>query len=668
MKKMFLLFIISAITIQSQNFEHICSQAKINRLNKLGKINSVQYPGDQNIDVTYYKLDLAISYDNRTIEGTVTINAKSTIDGLTNVFFDLQDYFNVSSVKNNGNELVNSFTNDRIEITLDSAYNAGEEFSIDITYNGTPGSSGFGSFEFSEHGDNDAKSPAIWTLSEPYGSSDWWPSKDTPADKADSSDVWIRADDNFVTVSNGTLTEEINHGDGTKTYKWKNQYPIAHYLISIAMTNYLVYEQQFEYEPGQFMPVVHYNYPENFNDPLEARKDKLDKTIGMLQIFSDLFGPYPFIKEKYGHAEFGWSGGMEHQTISSMGSFREDIVAHELAHQWFGDKITCKDWQNIWLNEGFATYSEALYLEAKYGDEAYINNILNEMEYARYAQGSIYVEDISTVASIFNYVRSYAKGSIVLHMLRKVVGNEHFFDILKAYAGDPELAFNVATTEDFQSICETVSGMDLDYFFSEWIWGINFPIYSMHWNINSSSNNLYNIDISINQQTNSKPAFFTMPIDLKISTTVHDTIITVFNNSQNQNFNITVIGRPTEIEIDPEHWILKDVTSVTGVNDYENKLPESFSLSQNYPNPFNPSTVINYSIPASAIKNGTNSLAVSLKVYDVLGKEIATLVNETKNAGNYSIQFDSEKYSAGVYYYNLHAGNYSQTRKMILLK
>lgn len=662
MKKMFVLILLLSATIKSQNIDHLCSQSKIDRFNRLNKISKVDYPGDQNIDVTYYKLNLSISYINKTISGIVTINAKSLTDNLTNVFFDLQDHFNLDSVSLNGSLLNAALQNNKVNITLDKSYNSGEEFTVNIFYNGTPGNSGFGSFAFETHGGNN--DPAIWTLSEPYGASDWWPCKDTPADKADSSDVWVRADDFFVTVSNGILIDENDHGDGTKTYKWKNTYPIAHYLISLAMTNYEVYQNDFEYKPGKYLPVIHYNYPENFDD---LRKENLDKTNDMLEVFTDLFGEYPFINEKYGHAEFSWSGGMEHQTISSMGAFFESIVAHELAHQWFGDKITCVDWQNIWLNEGFATYSEALFVEAIYGMEAYHNTIANEMSWAASANGSIFVEDISSINEIFNGNRSYAKGSIVLHMLRKVLGNSTFFEVLKTYASHPDLAYDVATTEDFQAVCEDISGQDLDYFFSQWIYGENYPKYSLSWSSNNLGNGTYTISANLIQQTNTSPTFFTMPIDLKISTTLGDTIITVFNNLQTQRFDFTVTAQPIQIQIDPDNWILKDVINITDINT-EEPLPEYFSLGQNYPNPFNPSTTINYTVPASFLTNGIDGSIVRLKVYNALGKQISTLVDEKQNAGNYSINFSSENFPTGVYYYRLTSGNFTETKKMIFLK
>lgn len=547
---------------------------------------------------------------------------------------------------------------------MDRGYNIGEEFEVDITYNGTPGSSGFGSFEFNEHGPEGNKEPAIWTLSEPYGSSDWWPSKDTPADKADSSDVWITADDYFVSVSNGVLDDEIDNGDGTKTYKWHNSYPIAHYLISLAMTNYQVYQNDFEYEPGKFLPVVHYNYPENFDD---TRKQNLDKTNDMLEVFSNLFGPYPFLNEKYGHAEFGWGGGMEHQTISSMGAYFESIVSHELAHQWFGDKITCKDWQNIWLNEGFATYSEALFDEFFHGKSAYQDKISSEMGTpdqtwtAKSASGSIFVQDISSVGQIFNGARSYAKGAVVLHMLRKVVGDDNFFNILKTYIAHPDLAYNVAVTEDFQTVCEDVSGQNLDYFFNEWIYGENYPKYSMEWNSNNLGNDKYKVDLNISQQSQSNPTYFTMPIDIKISTNTGDTTVTIFNNQLSQNFEIDVNGQPNQIQLDPDNWILKDIIGVTNVQDDNQNVPVQFSLKQNYPNPFNPTTTIEYSIAKS------NSI-VSLIIYDILGKEVSTLVKKVQNKGTYNINFDASELTSGIYYYKLKAENFSQTNKMVVIK
>ena len=245
------------------------------------------------------------------------------------------------------------------------------QFTTVVYYHGTPGSSGFGSFAFSSQGGN----PAIWTLSEPYGAKDWWPAKDTPADKADSADFWITVSTSLKAVSNGKLMSIVDNGNGTHTYKWKNSYPIAQYLLSMAITNYAEYTNYYHYSPSDSMPINHFLYPENLNSNIS----QLNKTPGMIEIYSQQFGQYPFINEKYGHAQFGWGGGMEHQTVSSMGGFSDGLIAHELAHMWYGDNITCKDWHHIWLNEGFATYGEGVIYENWYGKACYDNYIASEM-------------------------------------------------------------------------------------------------------------------------------------------------------------------------------------------------------------------------------------------------------------------------------------------------
>ena len=386
-------------------------KAERERYSKSIQLSKVQYPGDSKIDITYYGLKLAVTSNPNYLSGSVVIGVKVDTSDIINCFLDLRNALTVDSIKLNGINTTYSHSNNIINIDLDRTYLQDETFSVEVFYQGVPGSSGFGSFEFSSH----AGTPAIWTLSEPYGAPDWFPCKDTPADKADSSDVWITVADIFTGVSNGTLESVTNNGNGTKTFYWKNHYTIDHYLISLAITNYLQYDTYFHYGQNDSMLISHFVYPENFNS---TRKQYLDETDDMIEVFSDRYGMYPFIEEKYGHAEFGWGGAMEHQTCTSIGSFGTGIISHELAHQWYGDMITCKDWHHIWLNEGFATYSEAVYVEAKSGKAAYDSYIANEMNSAKNAQGTIWVQDISSVGQIFNDERSYAKGGCVLHMLR----------------------------------------------------------------------------------------------------------------------------------------------------------------------------------------------------------------------------------------------------------
>jgi aminopeptidase N len=405
------------------------------------------------------------------------------------------------------------------------------------------------------------------------------------------------------------------------------------------------------------MPVVHYLYPETYAKNLFS---DLDKTVDMLKVYTEKFGPYPFLNEKYGHAEFGWSGGMEHQTVSSMGYFYENIVSHELGHQWFGDKVTCADWQNIWLNEGFATYSESVFYESFYGREKYNEDIAAKMETAKTATGSIYVQNISNLNSLFDYSRSYAKGCIVLHMLRGIVGDENFFNILRAYLVEPGIAYNVAVTEDFQAVAERVSGMNLNYFFDEWIHGENYPKYNILWNKNLLKNGLYYVTGSIEQESNTYPAYFSMPVRLNFQFSKADTLVSIFNNSQSQYFEYYFKNEPLNLFFDSENNILKDV-SVMDFSLYSDK--SEYTLYQNYPNPFNLSTILKYYLPENSF--------IEIKIYDIIGNEIATLINEEQNWGTHFIKFDAGKnppLSSGVYIVALYANNFRSFKKMLLLK
>lgn len=657
MKKIifFLIMVFTIVNAQSER-KVICKLPEFIAQRELNNINAA-YPGDEGIDVKYYKLDLNISHTPSNINGVVTIDFKVKGENVSSVFFDLQNTLTADSVYVNG--ALASFNHSDNKIAIDGIeFDSSMVYSADIYYQGVPGSSGLGSYEVTYHSGD----PIIWTLSEPYGASDWFPCKDTPADKVDSCDVWVTADDYYTVVSNGSLVAIENNEDGTNTTKWHSSYPIAQYLISITMTNYHLYTNYFHYTETDSMPVTHYIYPEDWN---QSRKEELDATIEMLTIFSEKYGLYPFIEEKYGHAQFGWSGGMEHQTCSTMGYFYDQIVAHELAHQWFGDKVTCADWHHIWLNEGFATYSEAVFTEEKYGKDAYISQIKSEMGSptnpygAKGARGTIYVQNINDINEIFNGARSYSKGGVVLHMLRGVLGDDIFFETLKAYNSYPGLAYNVATTEDFQAVAEEVSGIDLDYFFSEWIYGENYPKYNIGYSYVENGDNTTSVTIDVSQETNTNPAFFTMPLQFNVTNSVIDTVYTLFNDQQVQSFNFDIPGGFPVIKFDPDTWIMKDVYSTTGVED--ETLPLEFSLAQNYPNPFNPATTMEYNISEAG--------DVNLSIYDITGSLVTTLVDEFKSPGKYSVMFNAgSKISSGVYFAVLKEGNKILTNKLTLLK
>ncbi|HEX9958409.1 MAG TPA: M1 family aminopeptidase, partial [Fibrella sp.] len=369
-----------------------------------------------------------------------------------------------------------------------------------------------------------------------------------------SSAVSVTAAPFFVSVSNGLLQGVTTNTDGTKTYRWKNSYPIAQYLISIASSNYTLYDNPVTYQ-GITMPVTHYVFPED----LASVKPALTETNNMIRVFSDLFGTYPFIREKYGHAQFRWGGGMEHQTITSIvkTAMVRDVISHELMHQWFGDKITCRNWQNIWLNEGFASYGEAIYRESLGGLANYQTYMNNFIVQARRATGTLYVQDVNNIGQIFSSNRSYAKGAVVLHMLRGVLGDSTFFKGMRAYSTSP-VAYSTAVTEDFQRVMETTSGRNLGYFFREWVYGEGYPTYSYSVAPVAATNRAI---IQLRQTTTStNPASFTMPVQITVQSLSGDSTVTVFNDQPVQSFTVTGRGPVTNVLIDPNNWILKSAT------------------------------------------------------------------------------------------------------------
>lgn len=629
-------FITTAQTTVSTGAE-ACAAGKIRYFDKVlsDPRARIAYPGDPGIDITYYGLNLNITHTPAYMRGAVIISLRSTSASLSTFFLDLRTSMKVDSVKANQKKLAFQQANNRLVITPPQPLSIGQALTFIVYYQGNPASTnGFGTFSFATHGPN--RTPVIWSLSEPYGTSDWFPCKDTPADKADSSAVSITAPNVFVSVSNGTLEGITNNADSTRTYRWRNHYPIAHYLISVAMTNYSRYDTPFTYQGRdgvpQNMPITHYLYPES----LAGNRPNLDQTPTIMSILTDRFGTYPFIQEKYGHAECGFGGGMEHQTISSMGAFTPSIIAHELAHQWFGDKITCRDWQNIWLNEGFATYAEQLYAEAVGGKTGYNTAITSLMQTARQAKGSVYVQDIGTSDNIFNYARTYAKGGIILHMLRGLVGDDVFFRILKTYASAPNVAYGTAVTEDFQVIAEQVSGRKLAYFFRQWIYGENYPTYRYNWT-NNSANNVYSVQVQLTQSTNTNPASFTMPVQIRVHAAAGDTTVTVFNDQAEQTFTLPAKGIPTGITIDPNNWILKTVVAPTILS----SLPEPSASVRIFPNPATDIIHITCTLPTAG--DGSVSL------FSSLGVPIQAMQYHLIPAGKQTLEFPVNQVPAGHY-------------------
>ena len=627
----------------------------------LERLSSALSAGQEGYDALYYRLDLTLILNPKGLRGSVRMDGRALVNNLTTISLDLMSTMKVDSAVVAGLKVTETQQPTLVIISLDRPYQMGERFSVTVYYGGVPGSSGFGSFTFSS---TSTGSPWIWTLSEPYGAKDWWQCKDHPSDKADSVDIWVTCDSRFKVGSQGRLVEVIDRGNGTKTHRWEHRYPIATYLVSIAVAEYVEGIGYFKYSSTDSMPVINYTLASRAAEAAGS----MAATISMLNIFSDLYGLYPFVKEKYGHAQFGWGGGMEHQTMTSLVNFSENLVAHEMAHQWFGDMITMSSWPHIWLNEGFATYSVALYHERKSGAAGYRNIMNGEMASARGAVGSIYVSDTSSVSKLFKGNLVYSKGATVLHMLRHVMGDSLFFRALRNYATDHRFRFGTATTEDFRAVCETVlRGKSLNSFFQQWIYGENFPKYTYEWG-SEQVGTAYRVRVSIRQSTGtSNPSFFTMPVDLKFIGAGMDTTITVMSEQASQSFVIVLPQRPTNVKLDPENWILKDASGTVVSVEEVGSLPHMFALHQNYPNPFNPSTTVVFDLPSR--------LAIRLSVYDQLGRLVKTLAQDQSfEAGRHSVVFNATDESgmelpSGIYYTRLFAPGYSvQSSRMVYVR
>jgi len=491
--------------------------------------------------------------------GTCTLTIESRIDGLTTFTFRLRNQYVIDSAVVNGGTAVavtTPSTTTRVA-TLDRAYNTGEVFTLTIAYHGHAESRGFGSIEFTTH----SGSNIVYTLSEPYYAYTWWPAKDgdvgEAGDNADkfTLDLAVIAPTGMVTASNGTLQGVDSLSGSRQRYRWASDYPISTYLVCFSSTNYNTYTYNYAPLAGGTMDVLLYLYPE---DDTTTNRNAWAQCVPMLTAFRSVFGEFPFVNEKYGIYECEFGGGMEHQTFTAQGTFSEWVTAHELGHSWWGDMITCKTWNHIWLNEGFASYSEALWEERKPGSSGLpaLKAYMNGQRYT--GAGSVYVTDaeLGDLYAIFDGSTSYDKGSWVVHMLRHVLGDDGFVTALAAYRAAFE--GSGAVTEDLQAICEAVYGSSLEWFFDEWIYGERTPSYAFGWQSLLVAGNRY-LALYIDQTQNAAYQRFKMPIDI----VVNGTRYVVFNDRDPEHFVIPLPAAATTVQLDPDAWILTSGVSST---------------------------------------------------------------------------------------------------------
>lgn len=546
-------------------------------------------PNTQNYDITYHELRFTVDPAVYNIEGEITTTF-TALEDLNSVFFDLTDVLTVSSVMMGATSLTfTQYASEELEINFPSTITNGSSVTLTITYSGAPDTDE-AAFTASTHNGT----PVIFTLSEPFGARDWWPCKQDLNDKIDNIDVYITCPTGYIGVSNGLLQSETTNM-GMVTRHFQHNYPIPAYLISLNVTNYETYNIQagLGTVESPFFPINNYLYPENNNSSVQAQ---IDVTAPIMNVFEDKFGPYPYRNEQYGHVQFGWGGGMEHTTMSSMVSFPRSLIAHELGHQWFGNRVTCGTWKDIWLNEGLTEYTAGIVVEELDGAASFvswknskINNITSQ------AGGALYLTDAEAlnVNRIFSGRLSYDKGSMVTHMLRWVMGDTNFYQALQNYLTDPGLSYAYAVTSDLQSHVEAVHGASLNEFFNDWVYNQGYPSYDItvgNWGAGQAK-------IIVNQtQSHPSVSYFEMPLEIRLRDsggTIHDVVVN--NTYDGEEFIVSVPFVVDSAEFDPnKHIISRNNNMTLGSDAFE--LDKVIGL---YPNPTN--DILQIKLPSSII-------------------------------------------------------------------
>lgn len=524
-----------------------------------------------NYDLKYHRFFWFADPAQTFISGSVTSYFEATQSSMSTIQFELSSGMSADSAFHQGVKYEVNHSGNVITVPLGAIIPVGTLDSVTVYYHGNPTTTGFGSFGNEIHGG----APGMWTLSEPYGASDWWPSKNDLTDKIDSIDVFVVTPNGNHVASNGLLMSETPYGTASTLAHWKHRYPIVSYLIAIASTNYARFSD-YLVTGTDSLEVLNYVYPE---DSVMLRT-RATEVLPSITLFEELFTPYPFRAEKYGQAQFGWGGGMEHQTMTFLGkgAFNVETMAHELAHQWFGDMITCGSWQDIWLNEGFATYCAGLRYENidQFYWPIWKYNLISFVCYK--PDGSVFCDDTTSVDRIFDSRLSYCKGAMLLHMLRWTVGDEDFFSGVQNYLNDPALQHGFALTPDFKAHMEASSGRDLTGFFNDWYTGQGFPSYT----VNYSQLPDYTASVEIYQsQSHASVNFFELPVPLQFFGADADTII-VFNHTfSGEIFTANPGFIIDSVKFDPELWLVSANNIVTSVKD---ELPSGKYLTM-MPNP-----------------------------------------------------------------------------------
>jgi aminopeptidase N len=589
-------------------------------------------------DVHYYKLDLTIQNNTVYLSGNATIQAK-VVQPISEIVLQLHENLTIDSIKLNDTSATFSRVADVLNVSTYGILQPNSFFKLTVYYRGTAPSGGQAAIG-NGFSTNTSKK-VTWSLSEPFSAYEWWPCKQVLTDKADSCEVWITTDSLNKAGSNGVLKNKVVLGNGKVKYEWKSRYPIAYYLISVAVCPY---DEYITYaHPAGADSILIQDYL--FKDATAVEKESLKETAAIIELFSSKFGLYPFAREKYGHTQAVFGGAMEHQTMSTMGVINSEIVVHELGHQWFGDMVTCSSWNDIWISEGFATYTELVALEELKTPKDVANWVSRAMSLAKNASESVYVTDSLNPSRIFDYNSTYQKGAILLRMLRFETNNDSlFFAGLRNYLQANR--YNTAGAVDFKWIMEQVLGKSLTDFFNQWYYNPGYPILSGQWN--QWNEKLW---LQLNQQPSEGSTVFKTPINVTFKYVGGDTTIRIQMDAASKLYLFNLPGKEVyTIRIDEGDYILNEMFSMARnlVLNVEKNTTTEFTEVVLYPNPV------------------ANALTISgarkcrMQVVDVAGKEVAAFEVEEEQA-----TYNMSSLPAGMYIVRLSRNGAITHRKFL---
>ena len=540
-------------------FRAVESRRVFERLDAARRAEAAGVQPSQHFDIGHYDIAIQVNPASRTIAGTVTMSFEAT-QSLDQVKMRLHPKLKATGSTLDGAPFKTGRDGANLTFKLKPALQPGQTHVLTVDYSGTPVVTGGlgGGMMFGAH---DGVSSAT-TLSEPFDSYAWWPCVDDVLDKA-TMEMHITVPAGMSGASNGTLTGTTTNPDGTVTYSWREDYPLPNYLISANVTNYLLFTDHYTSLDGKtVMPIEYYVYPEGLANATAT----VTRVPDMIAYYATLAGEYPFLNEKYGMVAFPWGGGMEHQTLTSMGDDYfggrvgdfDGIYSHELAHMWWGDNVTCATWNDIWLNEGFATYYEVLWLVRRFGvqEGEFMDQYYDDGNPNGYLGGSVYRTNGNQPFADTGAV--YDKGAWVLHMLKHVMGEAGFNQALRDYRAAHQLGN--ASTADLRAACEAAYGQPLTWFFDQWIYTPKRPIYRFSFAAGTGS-----VTVTLDQTQPQKVAnrtsnrdTYIMPVDF----TLHyqdgtAETRTALNDKRSQTFAFSVSKPVTSVGFDEEHWILK---------------------------------------------------------------------------------------------------------------